>query len=72
MKKFQSLGRSLSKAEMRSFIGGRAKVEYVGCSYNESGYLTCDYKITYDNGTTYTSCGQTCLNGDGAACANPA
>lgn len=73
MKKFQSLGKSLSKNEMKNVLGGvvapggGCQWTYSGCDYNESGILECDYIDC--NGVAH--CGFQCMYpGDGSACAS--
>lgn len=61
-----SIQGKLSRVEMKNIMAGSGCAwTYSGCSYNESGYLTCDY--TDCNGASH--CGYQCMYpGDGNAC----
>lgn len=74
MKKFEQLGRSLTKGEQKKIIGGYmaddgdCTVTYMGCNGTGNGTATCDYRVTCSNGHSRDLCGYVCSEGDGGAC----
>lgn len=76
MKKFESLGRSLSKMEQKKIKGGDygggetgCSTTYSGCSYmNDGETLTCDYVVQCPNRPPRYLCGFQCSAGDGGDC----
>lgn len=71
MKKFDGLGKSLSKGEQRNVIGGiyddgggSANCSYTYTGSNGSGSSrTCDYHVVCDNGVDRNACEFTCMPG---------
>jgi hypothetical protein len=70
----------LTRAQMKNVLGkmmggsgdpdaGEPHHEYMGCNYNpSSNVLTCDYHLTYQNGTERDLCEAQCIGSDGGGC----
>jgi len=72
MKKFELLGRSLTKEEQKKVVGGFVGEDgctwtYTGCNFN--GTLTCDYHVECTStGSVRDLCGFQCIGNDGSGC----
>jgi len=73
MKKFEQLGRSLSKKEQKKILGGEGgcTTTYTGCNRDEGGNVTCDYTVQCSGRQPRDLCEFTCSAGDGGACDQP-
>jgi hypothetical protein len=65
----------LSREQMKNVLGkmvggsGEPTVLYTGCNYNpETELPTCDYRVTFSDGTVRDICGASCIPGDGFDC----
>jgi hypothetical protein len=72
MKKLKSLGKLLSKTEMKKVIGGDygngCTATYGGCNYSYSNGLTCDYFVSCSDGFNGGVCYAPCQGSDGSGC----